>query len=114
MNLQAWRRAWWPFWQFQDTSRGDLYARAAAHRHNLRMRASLPRYLLKWTLVCALASGAIRTFDAMAADVGHRLDVFVVMAAGSGLVCAYALCALVVIGYAYLYLGYGYGDSPRR
>lgn len=105
MSLTGLRRAWWPFWQFQDTSRGDLYMRAAALRHNLRMRACLPRYLMRWVLVCGVALAAIRTFDALAADVGHKLDVFVVMAAGSGLICAYALCALCVIGYAYLSLG---------
>jgi hypothetical protein len=29
------------------------------------------------------------------------------MAAGSGIVCAYAICVLLVIGYAYLYLRHG-------
>ncbi len=113
MSLTSLRRAWWPFWQFQDTSRGDLYARAAAHQHNLRLRASLPRYLRKWLLVCAIASAGIRACDGLAADVGHKLDVFAVMAAGSGLVCAYAVCVLFVIGYAYLYLARA-AHSGRR
>jgi hypothetical protein len=94
----------WPFSQFQDASRGDVYARAAARQHNLLMRAKLPLYLRRWLVICCLASAAIYTFDAMAADVGRRLDVFVLMAAGSGIVCAYAVCALFVIGYAYLNL----------
>jgi hypothetical protein len=104
---QALVRSWWPFWQFKDASRGDLYARAAAHQHNLRMRANLPRYLLRWFVVCCLASAAICACDALAADVRHRLDLFVLMAAGSGIVCAYAVCALFVIGYAYLRLRHG-------
>ncbi len=104
MSLTSLRRAWWPFWQFKDTTQGDLYARAAAHRHNLQLRASLPRYLLRWLSVCGVASAMLRACDALAADVGHKLDVFVVMAAGSGLICAYAACAVFIIGYAYLYL----------
>jgi hypothetical protein len=113
MNLTALWRALWPFWQFQDASRGDLYARAAAERHNLRLRATLPPYLARWGLVCALAALAIRTFDSLAADVGHKLDVFVVMAAGSGLICAYAICAVLTIGYAYLCLGRLSREAPR-
>ena len=97
-------RNWWPFWLFKDASRGDLFARAAAHQHNMRMRANLPRYLLKWFAVCCIASTGIFAFDALAADVGRRLDLFALMAAGSGIVCAYAICVLFVLGYAYLYL----------
>lgn len=104
MTFTALRRALSPFWQFEDTSRGDLYARAAAHRRNIRLRASLPRYLLRWLLVLIAAAAALRACDALAAGVGRKLDIFVVMAAGSGLICAGALCALAVIGYAYLYL----------
>jgi hypothetical protein len=33
-----------------------------------------------------------------------RLDVFVLMAAGSGLICAYAVCVVLGIGYAYCYV----------
>lgn len=104
MTFAGVRRALSPFSQFEDTSRGDLYARAAAHQRNLRLRASLPRYLLRWLLVSAVAAAALRACDALAADIGRKVDIFVVMAAGSGLVCACSLCALLVIGYAYLYL----------
>jgi hypothetical protein len=97
-------RTLWPFWLFKDASRGDLYARAAARQHNRRMCARLPRYLVKWLAVCAIASAAIFTFDALATDVAHRLDVFVLMAAGSGIVCAYAICVVLVLAYAYCYL----------
>ena len=97
-------RALFPFGLFKDATRGDVYARAAARQHNLRMRDQLPRYLLKWFVICCAASAAIFACDAMAADVGRRLDVFVLMAAGSGILCAYAVCVLFVIGYAYLCL----------
>ena len=103
-RLAALVRGLWPFWLFKDATRGDVYARAAARQHNLRMRERLPRYLLKWFAICCVASAAIYACDAMAADVGRRLDVFVLMAAGSGIVCAYGVCVLFVIGYAYLRL----------
>jgi len=104
MTLAALRRALSPFWLFEDTSRGDIYARAAAHQRNLRLRASLPRYLLRWLLVSASAAAALRVCDALAGEIGRKLDIFALVAAGSGLICACALCALLVIGYAYLYL----------
>jgi hypothetical protein len=94
-------RALWPFWLFKDVNRGDLLARAAAAAHNRQMSEFLPLYLKRWLMIGALASLAIYGSDALASDVARQLDVFVLMAAGSGLVCAYAVCALVVIGYAY-------------
>ena len=94
----------WPFWLFKDPNQGDLFARAAAAAHNRRMSEVLPRYLRRWLLVCAIASVSICANDALATDVGRRLDVFVLMAAGSGLVCAYAVCVVLVIGYAWCYL----------
>lgn len=105
MTLAPLCRALSPFSLFEDASRGGLYARAAAHRRNLRRRECLPRYLWRWLLVCAGAAGALRACDALAPDIGRKLDLFAVVAAGSGLICAWAICALAVIGYAYLYLG---------
>jgi len=93
-----------PFWLFKDANQGDLFARAAAAAHNRRMSAVLPRYLRRWLLVIALTSLSICANDAMATDVARRLDVFVLMAAGSGLICAYAVCVVLVIGYAWCYL----------
>ena len=100
-GLQRLGRALSPFWMFKDVSRGDLIARAAAAAHNRRLVESLPQYLRRWLLIGSAASLAIYICDALAADAARRLDVFVLMAAGSGLVCAYAVCALLVIGYAY-------------
>jgi hypothetical protein len=94
----------WPFWLFKDATEGDLFARAAASDHNRRMSEVLPRYLRRWLLVLGVACLSICANDAMATDVARRLDVFVLMAAGSGLVCAYAICAMLVIGYAWCYL----------
>jgi hypothetical protein len=93
----------WPFWLFQDANQGDLYARAAARAHNQRMSEILPLYLRRWLLVCAIASASVCASDAMGPAVG-RLDFYAFMAAGSGLVCALAICAMMVIGYAWCYL----------
>lgn len=114
MSFAALLRALSPFWQFEDLSRGDIYARSAAHQRNLRLRETLPRYLVRWLLICGCAAAAVRVCDALAADIGRRLDIFVVMAAGSGLICAWAACALLVIGYAYLYLGRSAHARERR
>jgi hypothetical protein len=92
-----------PFWQFKDPNKGDLFARAAAVAHNQRMSDILPLYLRRWLLVCAVASASLCVNDAIAPAVG-RLDVYAFMAAGSGLVCAFGICAIVVIGYAWCYL----------
>jgi len=97
-------RSLWPFWLFKDASQGDLIARAAASAHNRRMSEILPRYLRRWLLVGAVANATIFASDALATDVARRLDVFVLVAAGSGLVCAYAICAVLVIGYAWCHL----------
>ncbi len=103
-GAEALARSLWPFWLFKDANQGDMFARAAASAHNRKMSEVLPRYLRRWLLVCAIASLSICANDAMATDVARRLDVFVLMAAGSGLICAYAICVVMVIGYAWCYL----------
>jgi hypothetical protein len=104
-GLRAWartiHRALSPFWMFEDVNRGDLIARAAAAAHNRQMIGCLPRYLRRWLLIFGLASLAICGSEAMATDVARQLDIFVLMAAGSGLVCACAACVALVIGYAW-------------
>ena len=97
----------WPFGLFRDVNQGDLFARAAANAHNRRMSEILPLYLRRWLLVCAVASVSICASDAMATPVTGRLDVYTFLAAGSGLVCAFGICAIIVIGYAWCYLRLG-------
>jgi hypothetical protein len=43
----------------------------------------------------------------MATPVTGQLDVYTFLAAGSGLVCAFGICAIIVIGYAWCYLRLG-------
>lgn len=99
-------RSLWPVGVFKDASRGDLYARAAAYRHNRRMRGNLPKYLLRWTAGSCLALGAVCAFDSLASSVASEIDVFRLMAAGSGIVFAGAMSGVTVIGYMYLYLSH--------
>ena len=99
----------WPFWLFKDVNQGDLFARAAASAYNRRISGVLPCCLRRWLLVCAIATLSLYANNAIATDVAGRLDVFVLMAAGSGLVCAGAICVLIVIGYTWCYLRLGRG-----
>lgn len=93
-----------PFWLFRDATHGDRVARAAAYRHNRSMRSYLPSYMRKWALQAALALLLTCLFDSLAAGARPRLDMYVLCAAGSGIVFACCLCMLFVMGYAYLYL----------
>jgi hypothetical protein len=104
-------RSLWPFWLFKDVNQGDLFARAAASAHNRRMSVVLPCYLRRWLVVFAIATVSSYANDAISTDVARRLNVFALMAAGSGLVCAGAICVLIVIGYAWCYLRLGRGGE---
>lgn len=95
---------WWPFWLFEDASRGDMYARAAAYRHNRQKRVHLPGYLLKWSFLCALVFALMSGFDRLAARIEPMREVFTWLCAGSGLAFSVSLCLLLETAYIYLYL----------
>lgn len=103
-RLKGFFRSLWPFYLFQDATRGDMYARAAAYRHNRRMRDYLPRTFMKWMIGSFVAWLSICGFDALAAPTGGSLNVFVLMAAGCGIVLVYAVCVMAVTASAYVYL----------
>ena len=94
----------WPFWLFKDATRGDRYARAAAYRHNRDMRIHLPGYLVRWLLCSAISLAIAGGFSALPAPRGGELNVFAVLAAGSGIAFACCVCVLFVTSYIYLYL----------
>lgn len=98
-------RLLWPFWLFRDASRGDLWARAAAYRHNRSMRGRLPAYLLRWTLGAALLLELTFALHFCSAHVRALTGLFLWMAAGAGMAFACALCLLLTTAYVYLYLG---------
>jgi hypothetical protein len=94
----------WPFWLFKDATRGDRYARAAAYRHNRDMRVHLPGYLMRWLLVSAAALAVASAFSALSVPTAGALNVFALLAAGSGIAFACCICVLFVTSYIYLYL----------
>lgn len=92
-----------PFWLFRDASRGDLLARAAAYRHNRDMRIYLPRYLLKWL---AINAAGLATATGLASMSDGTADVFLILAASTGMLFASSVCMFVLIAYLYLYLSF--------
>lgn len=92
----------WPFWLFEDASRGDGHARAAAYRHNRDMRVHLPGYLMKWMLSSALALAVASGFGSLSS--AGAVDVFALMAAGWGVLFACSVSVLFVTAYIYVYL----------
>ncbi|HEY4369241.1 MAG TPA: hypothetical protein VGN07_18550 [Steroidobacteraceae bacterium] len=94
----------WPFWLFRDAGNGDRFSRAAAYRHNRNMRVHLPGYLLKWVCSCLLALSSTIALGSLSAQRPGTLDIYGIMAAGSGMLFACATCILFVTAYIYLYL----------
>lgn len=94
----------WPFWLFQDASRGSRFDRAAAYQHNRDMRIYLPGYLLKWMLSCAVSFAVTVGLDSLAREMTGQPNVWALMAAGSGMMFACGICILVLTTYIYIYL----------
>ena len=94
----------WPFWLLKDATRGDRYARAAAYRHNRDMRDHLPGYLMRWLLVSVLTLAVASGFSTLSAPRAGTVDLFALLAAGSGIAFACCVCVLFVTSYIYLYL----------
>jgi hypothetical protein len=100
----GWIRYWWPFWLFRDASRGNLLARAAAYRHNQRMRIHLPGYLRRWTLGAMLLLALTLALDSWSKQAPAFGNYALWIAAGAGMAFASAVCMLLELGFVYLYL----------
>lgn len=59
-------RYWFYGWLFRDASRGTLFERAAARRHNQSRSRWLPTYLRRWTLLGVLCYGTGALVEAVA------------------------------------------------
>lgn len=59
-------RYWFYGWLFRDASRGTLFERAAAHRHNQSRSRWLPTYLRRWMLLGLLSYGTGALVEAVA------------------------------------------------
>lgn len=94
-----------PYWLFKDAARGSMYERAAAHRHNRRMRAHLPAYMRRWLMSCIVAFVLMVCFEVPAAVADGRVPFSMLLAAGFGVLFAWGVCMIFVTAYAYLALG---------
>ena len=102
--LQRVARFFSPLWLMKDVSSGSFEERAAAYRHNRRMRGELFTCMKRWALSCAVAIVLTAYFDALGEGGTGQLNIFALLAAACGTFIACAVCALFVMGYAYLYL----------
>jgi hypothetical protein len=56
--IDAIRNCLWPNRIFQDASKGTLFDRAAAYRHNREVRGYLPQYISNWAAIAVLLACA--------------------------------------------------------
>lgn len=95
----------WPFWLLRNAARGDVYARAAAYRHNRTMRIYLPVYVLRWSVCSALALGLTCALASVSSQ-AVQLDTCTLLAAACAVLFAGALTVLLVTTYLYVYLSW--------
>jgi hypothetical protein len=101
--LQRLARFFSPLWLMKDVSSGSFEERAAAYRHNRRMRGELFTCMKRWALSCGIAGVLTAYFDALGAS---QLNIFALLAAACGTFIACAVCVLFVMAYAYVYLAH--------
>lgn len=94
----------WPFWLFRDASQRNQLARTDAYRHNRGARVHLPSYLMKWLIGTALMLWVSCSFASLSSHSSGTPDVFLILAAGAGMLFAIGVCMLLVMGSAYLFL----------
>jgi len=111
--LQDLLRLFSPFYLMKDVSRGSFEERAAAYRHNRRLRGELPACMARWFLSCAVAAGLTLIFETLGSDTAAGLvgqgrggDVFLLLAAACATFIACGVCVLFVTAYVYFYLGH--------
>jgi hypothetical protein len=99
-----------PFGAFKDASRGTLAERAAACRHNCRMRSCLRPYMSRWLVSCSVAFLLTAFFDALSPHDEAAVSVFVILATANAVFASTAICAVFVLAYAYVSLAH---DAAR-
>lgn len=105
--LQSLVRFFSPLQMMKDVSRGTFEERAAAYRHNRRMRGLLAACIRRWALCCSVAIVLTAFFDALGGGGGSgSLSIYVLLAAACGTFIACAICMLFVMSYAYVYLAH--------
>jgi hypothetical protein len=106
--LQALFRFFAPFRLMKDVSRGSLEERAAAYRHNRRMRGQLPACILRWALSCSIALLLTSWFEDLAGgSATHGAPgIFILLAAACATFLACGVCVMFVTAYVYFYLAH--------
>ena len=105
--LQVLFRFFSPFSLMKDVSRGSREERIAAYRHNRRIRAELPRCMLRWAASCSIAVLLTAYFDALGgggASTGGTPSIFILLAAACATFIACGVCVLFITAYVYFYL----------
>jgi hypothetical protein len=100
-------RYFWPFWQFKDASQGNIYAREAAYRHNCAISGCLPTYLLRWSLLCTFALGAIVACDRAQGVIEPYRNLYTALIAGAGLFFTVCFAITCIIAGIYARLRFG-------
>lgn len=93
-----------PFAIFRNASRGDRFERAAAYRYNREMRAYLPGYLTRWSVVAALVLVLMTAAESLAGVLPPAATLLMLVAGAFGVAFTASVCVLFVTAYAYLYL----------
>jgi hypothetical protein len=94
----------WPFWMFQDATRGNIYERAAAFRHNREKSVYLPGYVAKWVLLSGASLALAEAFAWGARKSQTLCSIFGCLSAGAGMLFTVGFCILMITGYTYLCL----------
>jgi len=101
--LQALLNYFSPYAVLKDVSRGTVDEKAAAYRYNYEMRGCLLGYIRRWLWTGAFAFLLTTFFDSQSPHDG-AFHLFDLLAAAPALFASFAVCGVVVLGYAYVFL----------
>jgi hypothetical protein len=94
----------WPFWMFEDVSKGNLLEQAAAYRHNREKRIFLPGYIARWSCIFALSMATVNLIENLARSGMLVSGIAVLLAGLSGVFASWAFVVVMQITVAYLFL----------
>lgn len=101
--LQALLNYFSPYTVLKDVSRGTVDEKAAAYRYNYEMRGCLLGYIRRWLWTGSFALLLTTFFDSQSPHDG-TFHIFDLLAAAPALFATFAVCGVVILGYAYVFL----------
>lgn len=101
--LQTLRNYFSPYAVLKDASRGTFEEKVAAYRYNYEMRGCLLEYIRRWLWTGTFAMLMTLFFDSQSPHDG-TLHLFDLLAAAPAMFATFAVCGIVVLGYAYVFL----------